>query len=437
MVSERDLLRDAGLDLGLARGDLALAGLEDLAHDDVLDLLGLDVGALERGLDRDAAQLGGVEGRQPAAQLADRRSGGAEDDGLGHVRLPVVTSGAEDIAVRRTAYARRLTRRCASPPPPNARDTGADTVVVGVFDGEDVAHDVQDGGAAGAARRPARPSPASASSPSPTPTGKRWMLVGLGERDELRRRARARRRRDGARPRAGARHARRCAGRSRTTSTTRSSAALVEGTRAGRLPLRRVQVDGRRRHRATTGSASCSSPRTTTSRAPVARAAIVAEAVNARARPAEHAGEPHDADARSRERAEQLAGSRRGSSVEVEGARADRGARHGRVRRGRAGLATRSRRSSCCATRAPTRHGAGARPRRQGGDVRHRRHLDQARREDARDEVRHVRRRRRARGDRARSRALELPVDVVGRRRRDREHAERPRDQARRRRHAR
>ena len=35
-----DLLRDAALDLGLARGDLALAGLQDLAEDDLLDLLG-------------------------------------------------------------------------------------------------------------------------------------------------------------------------------------------------------------------------------------------------------------------------------------------------------------------------------------------------------------------------------------------------------------
>ena len=47
-----DLLRDAALDLGLARGDLALAGLQDLAEDDLLDLLGVDAGALERRLDR-------------------------------------------------------------------------------------------------------------------------------------------------------------------------------------------------------------------------------------------------------------------------------------------------------------------------------------------------------------------------------------------------
>ena len=79
-----DLLGDAGLDLRLARGDLALAGLQDLAHDHVLDLLAADVGALQRGLDRDAAELGGVERGQAAAHLADRGAGGAEDDGLGH-----------------------------------------------------------------------------------------------------------------------------------------------------------------------------------------------------------------------------------------------------------------------------------------------------------------------------------------------------------------
>ena len=47
-----DLLGDPGLDLGLAGRDLPLAGLQHLAHDHVLDLVRLDLGALERGLDR-------------------------------------------------------------------------------------------------------------------------------------------------------------------------------------------------------------------------------------------------------------------------------------------------------------------------------------------------------------------------------------------------
>ena len=79
-----DLLGDAGLDLGLARGNLSLAGLQHLAHHDVLDLLGLDPGALERRPDRHRAELGGVERGQAAAHLADRGAGGAEDHGLGH-----------------------------------------------------------------------------------------------------------------------------------------------------------------------------------------------------------------------------------------------------------------------------------------------------------------------------------------------------------------
>ena len=55
------LLRDAALDLCLPRGDLALAGLEHLAHHDLLHLLGLDFGTLERGGDRHAAEVGRVE----------------------------------------------------------------------------------------------------------------------------------------------------------------------------------------------------------------------------------------------------------------------------------------------------------------------------------------------------------------------------------------
>ena len=80
-----DLLRDAALDLGLARGDLALAGLQDLAEDDLLDLLGVDAGALQRGLDRVAAEVGGVERGEGAAHLAEGRARGSEDDCAGHL----------------------------------------------------------------------------------------------------------------------------------------------------------------------------------------------------------------------------------------------------------------------------------------------------------------------------------------------------------------
>lgn len=74
-----DLLRDAALDLGLARGDLALAGLQHLAEDDLLDLLGADAGALQRRLDRDPAELGRFERSEGAAHLADRGARGTKD----------------------------------------------------------------------------------------------------------------------------------------------------------------------------------------------------------------------------------------------------------------------------------------------------------------------------------------------------------------------
>ena len=101
-----DLLRDAGLELRLARGDLPLAGLEHLAHHDVLDLLGLDLRTLERGLDRGRAELGRVEARKAASELADRRTGGGEDHGLGHRHSLQFVGVCRTIVVRCTRFAR-------------------------------------------------------------------------------------------------------------------------------------------------------------------------------------------------------------------------------------------------------------------------------------------------------------------------------------------
>src|SRR5262249_8161398 len=72
------------LDLRLARRDLALTGLQDLAHDHVLYLLGFDVGALQRRRDRSCSEFSGIEGAQPAAHLPDGGARGAENHGLGH-----------------------------------------------------------------------------------------------------------------------------------------------------------------------------------------------------------------------------------------------------------------------------------------------------------------------------------------------------------------
>ena len=79
-----DVLRNAGADLRLPRRDLALPGLEHLPHDDVVDLRWIDVRSLQRGGDGDATDLGGLESRKAATQLADRRAGGAKDHCLGH-----------------------------------------------------------------------------------------------------------------------------------------------------------------------------------------------------------------------------------------------------------------------------------------------------------------------------------------------------------------
>src|SRR5262249_48114533 len=76
--------RDPGLHRGLPGGDLALPGLEHVAHDHVVDLLRPDAAPLERGLDRVAAEVHRGERRQSARELADGRPGGGDDDRTGH-----------------------------------------------------------------------------------------------------------------------------------------------------------------------------------------------------------------------------------------------------------------------------------------------------------------------------------------------------------------
>ena len=71
--------RDAGLDRRLAGRDLPGAGLQHLAHDHVLHLVGRDAGALQRGLDRDAAELGRREVLEVAQQPAHRGPRAADD----------------------------------------------------------------------------------------------------------------------------------------------------------------------------------------------------------------------------------------------------------------------------------------------------------------------------------------------------------------------
>jgi hypothetical protein len=59
----RDAQGDAALDRRLAGGDLAGAGQDHLAHEDVVDLVAGEAGPLQGGGDGEAAQL---HGREPA-----------------------------------------------------------------------------------------------------------------------------------------------------------------------------------------------------------------------------------------------------------------------------------------------------------------------------------------------------------------------------------
>ena len=79
-----DVHRDAALDRGLAGGDLPGAGLDDLAHDHVVDLVAGDAGLLQRALDGDAAEVGGGLVLETAEQAADRGARTRDDDGSGH-----------------------------------------------------------------------------------------------------------------------------------------------------------------------------------------------------------------------------------------------------------------------------------------------------------------------------------------------------------------
>ena len=68
---------------------------------------GATSGALQRGLDGDAAELGRRQGREAAAELADRGAGGAEDHGLGH--------GSDDSLRRWSPGHHRRARRTPAP----------------------------------------------------------------------------------------------------------------------------------------------------------------------------------------------------------------------------------------------------------------------------------------------------------------------------------
>src|SRR5439155_16685237 len=53
---------------------------DDVAHEDLVDLIDLDAGTLERATDRDRSELGRGERREHTEERADRRARAAEDD---------------------------------------------------------------------------------------------------------------------------------------------------------------------------------------------------------------------------------------------------------------------------------------------------------------------------------------------------------------------
>ena len=220
-----------------------------------------------------------------------------------------------------------------------AASTAADTIVVGLVEGEGVPHDV-DGGAlqalvdAGEAKtKPCHLAVAHAA-------GKRWILVGLGSRDELSA--------EGLRLAAAAAH-----GRARELGTrvavlgaaaqgARASAGAGgrRGHAAGGLPLHGVQAgadDGDDE----AGCVRADRLRPRRPAAAVARAVVVAEAVNA-ARDLQNTPANHMTPTALGARAQAIAAEHDALSVRGRRPRADRGARDGRLRRGRRRAPTRS-----------------------------------------------------------------------------------------------
>jgi hypothetical protein len=68
------------LDRRLPGGDLAGPRLDDVTHDHVVDLVAVDTGLLQGCLDRQSAEVHGLEVLEGSAQLADRRARTADDD---------------------------------------------------------------------------------------------------------------------------------------------------------------------------------------------------------------------------------------------------------------------------------------------------------------------------------------------------------------------
>src|SRR5438067_822580 len=89
-------------------------GLQDVAEDDVLDLLGIDLRTLQRGLRRDHAEIGGGCLAQLAAVGPEGRSRAVDDDDFFHWMAPSGFAAATHCptrSVRSEALPRSLSLR--------------------------------------------------------------------------------------------------------------------------------------------------------------------------------------------------------------------------------------------------------------------------------------------------------------------------------------
>ena len=80
-AQRRDVHGDAGLDGCLPCGDLPLTGVEDLAHDHVVDVLRVDARLVEGALDGEAAEVGAAEALERAAHPTHGGASAGDDDG--------------------------------------------------------------------------------------------------------------------------------------------------------------------------------------------------------------------------------------------------------------------------------------------------------------------------------------------------------------------
>ena len=90
-VAKRDADTAEAIATMVANGGIYIEDYSDLeqqaweiAHVDLIDLLGLDMGAIQRLFDDDGAQLSGGDIGEGAAELANGSTAGAGDDDLFH-----------------------------------------------------------------------------------------------------------------------------------------------------------------------------------------------------------------------------------------------------------------------------------------------------------------------------------------------------------------